>query len=126
MNRVNDDRGKMLTDKRKERIKEALFLCGLAMLLIIVVWQVFGKNSKNASSEITYSEKELKVARLLEKMEGVGDAEVMIYEGEDEVESVVVLCEGAEDIRVIMSVREAVATALGTEEKKIKVYLKKE
>ena len=126
MNRVNDNRGKMLTDKRKERIKEALFLCGLAMLLIIVVWQVFGKNSKNASSEITYSEKELKVARLLEKMEGVGDAEVMIYEGEDEVESVVVLCEGAEDIRVIMSVREAVATALGTEEKKIKVYLKKE
>lgn len=126
MNRVNDNRGKMLTDKRKERIKEALFLCGLAMLLIMVVWQVFGKNSKNASSEITYSEKELKVARLLEKMEGVGDAEVMIYEGEDEVESVVVLCEGAEDIRVIMSVREAVATALGTEEKKIKVYLKKE
>ena len=126
MNRVNDNRGKMLTDKRKERIKEALFLCGLAMLLIIVVWQVFGKNSKNASSEITYSEKELKVARLLEKMEGVGDAEVMIYEGEGEVESVVVLCEGAEDIRVIMSVREAVATALGTEEKKIKVYLKKE
>lgn len=126
MNRVNENRGKMLTDKRKERIKEALFLCGLAMLLIMVVWQVFGKNSKNASSEITYSEKELKVARLLEKMEGVGDAEVMIYEGEDEVESVVVLCEGAEDIRVIMSVREAVATALGTEEKKIKVYLKKE
>lgn len=126
MNRVNDNLGKRLTDKQKERIKEVLLLCGLAMLLIIVVWQVFGKKSKNTSSEITYSEKELKIARLLEKMDGVGDAEVMIYEGEDEVESVVVLCEGAEDIRVIMSVREAVATALGTEEKKIKVYLKKE
>ena len=103
-----------------------LLFCGLALILLVVVWQVFGVKDKAAVKEITYSEKEIKVARMLTEMEGVGDVEVMIYEGEEGVESVVVLCDGATDLRVIISVREAVATALGTEEKRIKVYLKKE
>ena len=125
MNREMENRGKSFTDKRKERIKDGLLIAGLALVLTLAVGQVFGEKGEK-SSKITYNEKELKIARLLEKMEGVGEAEVMIYEGEEAVESVVVLCEGAEDLWTIISVREAVATALGTEEKKIKVYLKKE
>lgn len=125
MNREKENRGKSFTDKRKERIKDGLLIAGLALVLTLAVGQVFGEKGEK-SSKITYNEKELKIARLLEKMEGVGEAEVMIYEGEEAVESVVVLCEGAEDLWTIISVREAVATALGTEEKKIKVYLKKE
>ena len=128
MNR-EENQEKRLSDKRKEKIKEMLLFCGLALILLVVVWQVFGVKDKAAVKEITYSEKEIKVARMLtspSEMEGVGDVEVMIYEGEEGVESVVVLCDGATDLRVIISVREAVATALGTEEKRIKVYLKKE
>ena len=125
MNR-EENQEKRLSDKRKEQIKEMLLFCGLALILLVVVWQVFGGKDKAAVKEITYSEKEIKVARMLTEMEGVGDVEVMIYEGEEGVESVVVLCDGATDLRVIISVREAVATALGTEEKRIKVYLKKE
>lgn len=125
MNR-EENQEKRLSDKRKEKIKEMLLFCGLALILLVVVWQVFGVKDKAAVKEITYSEKEIKVARMLTEMEGVGDVEVMIYEGEEGVESVVVLCDGATDLRVIISVREAVATALGTEEKRIKVYLKKE
>lgn len=125
MNR-EENQEKRLSDKRKEKIKEMLLFCGLALILLVVVWQVFGVKDKTAVKEITYSEKEIKVARMLTEMEGVGDVEVMIYEGEEGVESVVVLCDGATDLRVIISVREAVATALGTEEKRIKVYLKKE
>ena len=125
MNR-EENQEKRLSDKRKEKIKEMLSFCGLALILLVVVWQVFGVKDKTAVKEITYSEKEIKVARMLTEMEGVGDVEVMIYEGEEGVESVVVLCDGATDLRVIISVREAVATALGTEEKRIKVYLKKE
>lgn len=125
MNR-EENQEKRLSDKRKEKIKEMLLFCGLALILLVVVWQVFGGKDKAAVKEITYSEKEIKVARMLTEMEGVGDVEVMIYEGEEGVESVVVLCDGATDLRVIISVREAVATALGTEEKRIKVYLKKE
>ncbi|MBQ8429174.1 MAG: hypothetical protein IJX30_03650 [Clostridia bacterium] len=120
-----EKKGQRLVDRKRERIKETLLLCLLAIVLIFVVWQVFGGNKTPATSA-AYTEKEIKIARLLQEMEGVGEAEVMIYEGEDSLESVVVLCEGATDLRVIMSVREAVATALGTEEKKVKVYLKKE
>ena len=47
-------------------------------------------------------------------------------EEEDEVKSVVVVCEGAKDIRVVMEVREAVATALNTQQKSVKIYLKKD
>ena len=40
--------------------------------------------------------------------------------------ALVVVCEGANDFQVVMHVREAVAAALGTEQKAVKIYLKKE
>ena len=126
MNSEKENGIKLLTDKRKERIKEIMLVCSLALVLMLAVGQVFGDKNTKSSDKIEYDAKELKIARLLESMEGVGETEVMIYEGEDAVESVVVLCEGAENLQVIISIREAVAAALGTEEKKIKVYLKKE
>ena len=48
-----------------------------------------------------------------------------IYETEDGVQSVVVVCDGANDLRVVLNVREAVASALGTQEKNVKIYQKK-
>ena len=72
------------------------------------------------------SENEEKISRLLSEMDGVGEAQVMIYEENDEVQSVVVVCEGAGNFQVVIRIREAVAAALGTEEKAVKVYLKKE
>ena len=63
---------------------------------------------------------------MLQEIDGVGDASVIVYEKEDEIESVVVVCEGANNLRVVLNVREAVASALGTEEKAVKIYLKKE
>ena len=62
---------------------------------------------------------------LLEEMNGVGKAEVMVCETEDGVLGVVIVCEGANDLQVNMHVREAVATALGTAQNNVKIYLKK-
>ena len=64
--------------------------------------------------------------RLLSELDGVGDVDVIVNETDNQVESVVVLCEGAKNLNVVMNVREAVATALGTDEKSIRIYLKKE
>ena len=72
------------------------------------------------------SESEQKLCALLEEIEGVGKVNVMICEGEDGVESVVVVCEGANDLLVNMNIREAVAAALGTDEKSVRIYLMKE
>ena len=62
----------------------------------------------------------------MQEIEGVGDASVVVCEEDNEVKSVVVVCEGAKDIRVVMEVREAVATALNTQQKSVKIYLKKD
>ena len=109
------------------KIKEILLISILAFALVFAVWKVFYDEESNASVvSITGSETEQKVTLLLREIEGVGDASVMIYETEEGVQSVVVVCEGANDLQVVMNVREAVAAALGTEEKSVKIYLKKE
>ena len=72
-----------------------------------------------------YSETERKLVSLLEEMNGVGEAEVMVCETEEGVLGVVIVCEGANDLQVNMHLREAVSTALGTAQSNVKIYLKK-
>lgn len=113
--------------KLDSRIKDVLLLGVLALVLVVAAWKIFYKDeTKETLSVVQSSESEEKVGRLLREIEGVGDANVMICETEDGVTGVVVVCEGANDLQVIMNVREAVAAALGTEEKAVKIYLKKE
>ncbi|MBQ2768775.1 MAG: hypothetical protein IJF44_02225 [Clostridia bacterium] len=107
------------------KTKEILLFCLLAAILLFVAWRLFGgKDSETASLEM--SETEAKVIRILEEIDGVGEASVMVYETEDGAQSAVVVCEGAERFSVVVDVREAVATALGIPQKSVKVYLKKE
>ncbi len=110
---------------QKGKLRDILLIALLALVLIFAVWRIFYKDDGEESAA-ALSENEKKVARLLEQMEGVGAAEVMICETEEGVESVVVVCEGAQNLQVIVDVREAVAAALGTQPKSVKVYLKKE
>ena len=114
-------------EKRIEKKKREILVLGIvSMLLMIAVWQVFFKESTTETSLTIMSENERKVSNILKEIEGVGEASVMICETEEGVQSVVVVCEGANNLRVVMDVREAVAAALGTAEKSIKVYSKKE
>lgn len=106
--------------------KDVLIIAALALILVIAVWRIFYSGKDSEETLATASENEQKVSKLLAEIDGVGKAEVMICETEEGVQSVVVVCEGANDLQVIMDVREAVAAALGTQEKSVKVYLKKE
>lgn len=110
------------------RLKDVLLVGVLAIVLIFAVWKIFYKEEETSSLYVqtTASETEERVCNLLREIEGVGEASVMICETEDGVQSVVVVCEGANDLQVVMNVREAVAAALGTEQKSVKIYLKKE
>ena len=110
------------------KIWEILFLCALAMMLVIASWKVFQRPNETNSGGVvtaTSTEMERKVCRILEQIEGVGTADVMICETEDGIKSVVVVCNGGDDLQTIMTVREAVAAALGMEQKAIKIYQKK-
>ena len=107
--------------------KDWLILLIVAGVLLFVAWKVFhGEEDNPASIIVQGTETEIKISRLLEEMEGVGEAEVIVCEDENGAISAVVVCEGANDLRVIMNVREAVAAALGTDEKAVKIYLKKD
>lgn len=113
--------------KRLEyKMKDGVFLIILGIVVVIVAWLVFHEEKKVTDVPSYATEAETKVLRLLEEIDGVGEASVIIYEKEGDVENVVVVCEGANDLRVVMNVREAVSSALGTEEKSVKIYLKKE
>ncbi len=109
------------------KIKDVLLLGCLALALVFASWKIFYTNDADTTFfSNAMSENEEKISRLLSEMNGVGEAQVMIYEENDEVQSVVVVCEGARDFQIVIRIREAVAAALGTEEKSVKVYLKKE
>lgn len=108
------------------RIKDILLLSILGLVLFFAAWEIFHTEESVATVVNVSTETENKVMRLLEEIDGVGKANVMICENEEGVQSVVVVCDGANDLRVVINVREAVAAALGTEENAVKIYLKKE
>ncbi len=108
------------------KIKDLLIMGVLALCLLVATWSVFRSDEGETTQTATLTESEQKVVRILEEIDGVGKASVAVCETEDGVESVVVVCEGANDLRVVMDVREAVATALGTKQNSVKIYLKKE
>ncbi len=108
------------------KVKDLLWIAILAIALFYTAWKIFKGDEKDQTASLQLSDTEVKVSRILQEIDGVGEANVVVYEENGEVKSVVVVCEGGNDLRVIMDVREAVAATLGTEEKVVKVYVKKE
>lgn len=104
--------------------KEAVFLLALGCILLAAAYSVFHKKEES-TPVLSATDAESKTAAILREIEGVGDASVMVCETEDGAKSVVVVCEGANDLRVIMNVREAVSAALNVDEKSVKIFLKK-
>lgn len=123
---MNSEREKRKKFRLDNRIKDICILAVLALVLVFASWKIFGSEKEVEETASALSQTEEKISRLLEEMEGVGEASVMICETEEGVQSAVVVCEGANNLQVIMDIREAVASALGTKEKAVKVYLKKE
>ncbi len=107
------------------RIRDLVLFGILGFVLFYAAWNTFRKKD-SAEESFALSDTEVKVMRILEQIDGVGEADVVVYEAQGETKSVVVVCEGANDLRVVMNVREAVAAALDTQQKSVKVYLKKE
>ena len=108
------------------KVKDGALLVILGIVVVCVAWLAFHTDEKEDNVPTYATETETKVVRLLQEIDGVGEASVIVYEKGGEIENVVVVCEGANDLRVVMNVREAVASALGAEQKSVKIYLKKE
>ena len=118
---------KPLTILADSRVKDVLLVSILAFVLTFAVWKVCNEPSNSSVETIGgMSTSEKRISQILSNIHGVGNAEVIISEDEDGVKGAVVVCEGANNLRVVMDVREAVAIALNIQEANIKIYLKKE
>ena len=111
--------------KGNGKIKDVLIIAVLGVVLCVAIWLTATGGIDSEKTDVKYTETESKLANLLEEIEGVGKAEVMVCETEECVLSAVIVCEGANDLKVNLHVREAVATALGIKQNNIKIYLKK-
>lgn len=110
---------------KKQKIKQILLLGLLVLVLLFCCFGVFLQPSTTVNSTLQ-SQTEQKIGQMLSQMQGVGEASVVICQTEEGVESVVVVCEGANQLQTLVNIREAVSTALGIEQKAVKIYLKKQ
>lgn len=113
---------KALTEWFKEK-KKLIIVVLLIALLVLVVFLFFGSDSgTDAYGGYAKSETELRLIALLERMDGVGDAEVMVTENDGVIAGVVIVCEGANSIMVRNDILNAVSTALDINKNIIAIY----
>ena len=115
----------MRFSRPKTKLKNLALFFAVATLLVVAIWQVFFTEEETNVGVVGTSDLERELALLLNEIDGVGDASVMIYQTDEGVQSVVVVCDGANNLQVNMDIREAVAAALGATEKSVKIYQKK-
>lgn len=115
--------------KAVEYIKEHKKIIIIAVLLFALIGLAFGLyGSKNkiaqssAQTDTVRSAEEIKLTRILSEIEGVGQAEVMINKGENGVDGVIIVCEGAYNIMTRSNIINAVTVALNVEKNNIAIY----
>ncbi len=115
-----------------ERIKNSKALSMLFALLLVCLMGVFMLSGSDfGQNECDKMEK--RCALVLEQIQGAGKVRVMIYKEESEktmyqegqgthIIGVVVVAEGAKDLRTALSLKESVCTLFHLEEKQVKVF----
>lgn len=115
---------KRLTDYLKSHRKILLISC-LLVTLIALAFLLYGSKNKISTvstSDNARSQTEVKLMRILSEIDGVGKAEVMIHEGKNGIEGVIIVCEGAYNIMTRNDILNAASTALNVEKNNIAIY----
>ena len=111
-----------------KRNRNALIVLVLLIALIIIAIAFRGKGVFGVSStQANYisdnkSQTEIKLERILSEIDGVGKVEVMISEGADGIEGVIVVCSGANSIMTRNDIINAVTTLLKVKGNNIAIY----
>ena len=104
--------------------KNIIIVALLLALLVAMAFVLYGSKGKvnTVSTDSNKSPTEIKLTRILSEIDGVGKAEVMINEGENGINGVIIVCEGAYNIMTKSDILNAVSTALGIEKGCIAIY----
>ena len=106
----------------------AIFIIAVALLIYSTV--ATGKAASSVSgtesgSSSVMDDEERRLAAILGGIEGAGRVETMITRRDDEVVGVLVIAEGADDIKVMLKLLEATTTAMGVDKSIVDVYTMK-
>lgn len=116
---------KKAVDFLKQNKNALIVLILLVVLIVIAVSLSGGKSYKltnTVSGDLNKSDTEIKLERILSEIDGVGQAEVMISEGADGVEGVIVVCDGAQNLMTRNNIINAVKTLLNVKSNNIAIY----
>lgn len=105
------EKTRRLIKKTGAGVWAAMAACALLCLLLLTS----GKNEEGKT------DKEIRLERVMEKIEGAGDTDVMIAEENGCVTGVLVVSQGAEDIAVRLRLQNAVKTLLDVDNERINV-----
>lgn len=97
------------------------------ILLVVLIAAVYfinqsKKGPASATSNVNKTTTEVKLASILNSIDGVGATDVMINENQGEISGVVIVCEGADNIMTRNNILNAVSTALNIDKKIIAIY----
>ena len=110
---------KKVLENRTARI---VLFCVLALLLLAAIWRVFFAE-EGAAGSYDETEKEARISAMLERIEGIEDASVMIVEEDGRAVSAIVVYSGVDSILSRMRILEIASSALGLSKERVQVYL---
>lgn len=105
-----------------KRNKKLLTIC-ICLFALVLIAVAIKLSTSDVTSGTSKTQTETKLAAVLERMDGVGEVNVMVTENDDgEILGVVVVCEGADNIMTRNDILNAVSTALNVERNMVAVY----
>lgn len=106
----------------ENRTARIILLCVLALVLLIAIYEVFFASESTASS-YDETEAEARISSMLERVEGIDEASVMIVEEEGVTVSCIVVYRGEDSILSRMRILDITSSALSIPKEKVQVYL---
>ncbi len=87
-----------------------------ALLLLCLLFASSGRDERNVKTDL-----EIRMERMLGKVEGAGETSILINQENEEVRGVLIMCEGAGNIAVRLRVQEAARAILNIPNEQIHV-----
>lgn len=87
----------------------------------LIIYSGISTNAQTAEANYMDDE-EIRLAHVLESIEGVGAVQVMITRNDGQISGVLVIAEGAENISVMLKLLDATSTVMGVDKSIVEVY----